>query len=143
MEHAGKDFSEPFGEDLKNISERLRSKRERAEDAERGGESAEKAADLEAIRESLHEMYVAAGDDSTARSIPPRTKVAQKTHYLDGIDDEETRTTVNQLVQKTVSDGVAPVIEKVVKSRDNYLIDVFHGALVNFIHKKMQEQGLL
>ena len=114
MESETTNTPESFADDLKNIAEQVKTNRGAESTSEQTGEGPEKQRVLDTIREVLEKEYIGSG--TAAEKIPPRTDIAGKNDYLDGIPEQH-RETIADYVREAVTDGIAKAVARVQEKR--------------------------
>ena len=153
--------NESFDESVGSIAEKVRSERkvERTETQKNNLEQ-QREAELDAIRKELRESYGDVGggggsdgsddessgddkkDDSIANLTPANLDGKESANYLERVP-EESKKVVTDLIQSAMDGGIVAAVSKVQKKNDPYFEDVFHDSLAQFLHQRMQDQGLL
>lgn len=146
---------ESFDESVNTIAEKIRTERKKSDSVEQAEESAEqqREAEINVIRNELRESYGDTGgsgdndDDgeegeSAADLQPANTDEAETKNYLETVP-EKYKEPIRELLQTAVQGGIVQAVAKVGKKNNPYVVDVFHDSLAQFLHQRMQDQGLL
>ena len=147
---------ESFDESVNTIAEKIRTEREKSSVVEQSEDGAERQqeTELELIRTELKEQYSdtestedgdenrGEGVDSAANLEPAGIDEKEAESYLDAVP-EKYKESIAELLQTAVHGGILHAVAKAGKKNDPYTIDVFHDSLARFLHKRMQNQGLL
>ena len=143
MRQKGEEISRAFSEDLEHIAERMKFERGDVGAQESAGRAAaEKEQSLDAIRKSLHEVYLS--DPAVAAEMPSAEPTEHDTagNHLHNVD-EEYKDKIADLVEHAITDGILSAVKEAQKEKNPYLMDMFHDSLARLIQQKMSEQGLV
>lgn len=104
----------------------------------------------ELVRQSVKEMFFA-GQTAPVQVAPITAPAAQASvpvnppsgdgSYLDYLDPQTTEI-INGWIDQIPSQGIVPVIEKIV-NQEPFVIDAFHDALVDKLYDELKVRGLV
>ena len=149
---------ESFDESVNAIAEKIRTEREGdnvAEQIEKNTEQ-QRETEIAIIRNELRESYgdtggTGGGDDneddneegeSAADLQPANIDETETKNYLETVP-EKYKEPIAELLQTAVHGGIVRATAKAGKKNSPYVVDVFHDSLAQFLHQRMQDQGLL
>lgn len=153
---AGESRQESFDESVAAIAERVRIERREGVSAEQEvGDDRRREAELKVIRAELRELFGdigGSGDDGDGRGEevdstdalqPAQLDDTEAASYLDTVPERYKEPAVALLQFVAQGGGIAKAVAKAQRKNDPYFVDVFHDSLAQFLHQKMQDQGLL
>ena len=127
-----------FSRSLEHLAERVRVPETEPSSLEQEVSPEQSQAELQRIREELALLY---DKEQPVASLSSPTPEVASDHL--SLVPEAYKGQVSELVTQAVSGGILSAVAAAQKTRDPYLIDLFHDALSSFLHAKMRDASLL